>query len=68
MACSKHQKNVTRLLTDAGSCPWCEIDSLREQLKDAMEEYKAMVSEYRGRVLELENEISRAEQFIMDGS
>lgn len=68
MACMKHAKQLGKLLTDKGSCPWCYIAQLEEQLKECAKEQKEMERELRGEINGLERELCRAEQEIMDGS
>lgn len=46
MACMRHQKEISNLLTDKGSCPWCYILQLEEKI-DGLEIENGTLREIR---------------------
>jgi len=69
MACLKHGKELGRLLTDKGSCPWCHIDELAEEVKKLnkkWDEAEATASEWEESANNSRDEIESLEATILD--
>jgi hypothetical protein len=71
MACLKHSRNLARVLTDAGSCPWCHIEQLeadRDGWEESSNNLQDELDDAKATIRELEAELSAKEQYILDNS